>query len=285
MNVTSVVDKFRKMGSDIKINIDERVNGFRRSVLVGRTRMPSQRDYVFDLNRNKNSSEKFQLRVNSTNVPTIEVLDVQPDDRHLLLLIKSGSDRDKIIDRYLCGHDERDWFIASVPGNATNVRQAKDALKPPLVREAELSSGVRSKKIHKHRNEARVRQGEWFFVPAPGINPDPKLILKNEPLQRGRSKPHLAQELYREGGTAVFISAKHPEYPNGLTGPQLQQLIRKNREVRNDNWQERRRNPAAYVRGRITHPDHATRVLNGWHRVVSNTEDQTTVGSALAFLD
>ena len=47
-------------------------------------------------------------------------------------------------------------------------------------------------------------------------------------------------------------------------------------------WQVMRRNPVAYVRGRISHPDHATICLDGWHRVAVNTESQS---SSVAFLD
>ena len=32
------------------------------------------------------------------------------------------------------------------------------------------------------------------------------------------------------------------------------------------------RNPEVYVKGAITHPDHATLVLRGWHRVYLNGE-------------
>lgn len=33
-------------------------------------------------------------------------------------------------DRFLWGHDEREWFVAAVPGKATTVAQARNALKP-----------------------------------------------------------------------------------------------------------------------------------------------------------
>ena len=41
----------------------------------------------------------------------IAVLDVQPADRHLLLLVREGQDKSK----FLCGHDERHWFVAGIP--------------------------------------------------------------------------------------------------------------------------------------------------------------------------
>ena len=61
----------------------------------------------------------------------IAVLDVQPADRHLLLLVREGKEKSK----FLCGHDERHWFVAGIPETAPvgTVRQAKEALKPAEV--------------------------------------------------------------------------------------------------------------------------------------------------------
>jgi hypothetical protein len=41
----------------------------------------------------------------------LEVVDVHPRDRHLLLLARIGLEKSK----FLCGHDERHWFVAAVP--------------------------------------------------------------------------------------------------------------------------------------------------------------------------
>src|SRR2546430_16885802 len=61
----------------------------------------------------------------------VAVLDVQPADRHLLLLVREGKDKSK----FLCGHDERHWFVAGIPEAAPvgTVRQAIEALKPAEV--------------------------------------------------------------------------------------------------------------------------------------------------------
>ena len=47
----------------------------------------------------------------------------------------------------------------------------------------------------------------------------------------------------------------------------------------------RRPNPVVYVRGKITHPDHATIRLDGWHRVEMNTENRSRAMASVAFLD
>jgi hypothetical protein len=106
-----------------------------------------------------------------------------------------------------------------------------------------------------------------------------KLILTNEPIRRGRGKPHMCEKLYRGGGTTVYVCRRHP---NGLAVNQYRKLLKSNPDAAKWNWQVMRRNPTAYVRGKISHPDHATIRLNGWHRVAMNTESQS---STVAFLD
>jgi hypothetical protein len=111
----------------------------------------------------------------------IAVLDVQPADRHLLLLVREGKDKSK----FLCGHDERLWFVAGIP-EATpvgTVRQAKEALKPAEVQTAQAHKRL-SGKAPSRKNAAYVRQGEWFFLPVPGFVVDEKLVPLNEPLRR-----------------------------------------------------------------------------------------------------
>ena len=51
------------------------------------------------------------------------------------------------------------------------------------------------------------------------------------------------------------------------------------------NWRVIRRNPKVYVRGRVRHPDHKTVMLDGWHEVLSNTENLSHAMRNVAFLD
>jgi hypothetical protein len=46
-----------------------------------------------------------------------------------------------------------------------------------------------------------------------------------------------------------------------------------------------KRDAAVYVRGEITHPDHKTVHLQGWHRVFMNAEHRSMAMRFLAFLD
>ena len=77
------------------------------------------------------------------------VLDVPPADRHLLLLVREGKDKSK----FLCGHDERHWFVAGIPESAPvgTVRQAKEALKPAEVLSAQAGQrlGARDRNCRK----------------------------------------------------------------------------------------------------------------------------------------
>jgi hypothetical protein len=46
-----------------------------------------------------------------------------------------------------------------------------------------------------------------------------------------------------------------------------------------------RRDPTAYARGKISHPDHATIRLPDWHRIEMNTENRSRAMAHVAFLD
>ena len=89
--------------------------------------------------------------------------------------------------KFLCGHDERHWFVAAIPEDArgvTDVAAAKAALQPQAVHEPVRRT--RPKDPFRRRNAAYVRQGEWFFVPAAGLDPPAASVLRDEPLTRGR---------------------------------------------------------------------------------------------------
>jgi hypothetical protein len=211
----------------------------------------------------------------------IAVLDVQPADRHLLLLVREGKDKSK----FLCGHDERHWFVAGIPESAPvgTVRQAKEALKPAEVHTAQARQRLKGKARSRRKNAAYVRQGEWFFLPVPEVAVDEELVLRDEPLARGNGgKPHWAEFCYRTGGETVYVCSR---YPSGVTSARYQAILAGNPKAKGWNWRPMRRNAGVYVKGRIRHPDHAVVTLHGWHRVVMNTEGQSKAMRNVAFLD
>src|SRR6266540_2543110 len=78
--------------------------------------------------RSDGRGEYFDLRfAGGEGVVELEVIDVRPRDRHLLLLARIGEGKSK----FLCGHDERHWFVAAIPEAARGVSgvvQAMEAL-------------------------------------------------------------------------------------------------------------------------------------------------------------
>ena len=208
----------------------------------------------------------------------LEVVDVQPRERHLLLLARVGGEKSK----FLCGHDERHWFVAAVPEavrGVMGVAAAKAALQPEAVHEGIERS--RPKDPFRRRNAAYVRQGEWFFVPAPGIDPPEAEVVRNEVLTRGAgSTPHLMQFAFRSGGKLVYVNRRHP---TGISEAGYACLTPEQR--RSGGWTPLVRDPEVYAKGAVRHPDHATVHLAPWHRVLMNTEQGARAMQHVAFLD
>src|SRR5262249_4152284 len=161
--------------------------------------------------------------------------------------------------------DEQHWFVAAIPETAgliTNVGAAMEALKPPEVVEAQRQQGVKGKDRQRRKNAAYVRQGEWFFLPALGVHVDKRLVVENEPLTRGiGNKPHWAEFLYRRGGETVYVCDQHPQ---GVTFDVYFEMIRHRPRLKHWNWRRMVRNPEAYVKGAVSHPDHKTIHLHTW---------------------
>jgi len=248
MDATHIKTEFERLGARAKIRPQRR---------------RSTGSIVIDIGHDRHG-EFFDIQADDD--ADVEVLDVQPKDRHLLLMIRRPNQRrglPDIKDKFLCGHDERHWFVAGVPEKApvSSVVTAKLALKPDVVRDREQGKKGKRQKQLRRKTDVFIRQGEWFFVPAPDVQVNEKLVLTHEPITRGRrSKPHMCEELYRVGGTTVYVCDQHP---NGLTMSEHQQLIRHNPAARSWNWRIMSRNPEVYVRGKVWHPDHSTIWLDG----------------------
>lgn len=246
------------------------------------TRFRKDQFISIDVIENK-KGEHFVLE-NPDDFP-IEVLDIQPDFHHLLLLVRGQTDKGKKdLRRFLCGHDERHWFVAAIPEKerVSTVKQAVEALKPGPVKNIQDKVGIKTKHRHKRRTAGYVKQGEWFFIPRPDMKAQDCLVLVNEPLRRGSGKPHMAQFLYRNGGETVYVSH---QYPNGITYEKYKILIEWNPKAKRFSWQTMRRNAKVFVKGRISHSDHASVILDIWHEVVPNTESESLAFQDVAFLD
>src|SRR5687768_15223393 len=124
MDKQLIEEKFRRLGARVRVT----------EAPVGRITVDVKRD---------RKGEYFDLTVarrtaNGVGV-WVDAIDVRPRERHLLLMAaddaggnpaKSGEKQ-----KFLCGHDERSWFVAAVPETraAANVREAFEALRPPVV--------------------------------------------------------------------------------------------------------------------------------------------------------
>jgi hypothetical protein len=268
METTVLEKQFARMGARLKVSV-------RPS--QGRNRIGG---FAVDIRRD-GRGPFFDVTLGTDAERELEVLDVQAGQRHLLLLVREPNGHREEKHKFLCGHDERDWFAAAVPGGST-VRTAMEALKPAAVHEAQARKRLKARNRNRRHNKAFIRQGEWFFIPQPDLVVDPKLVLRNEPLARGRGKPHRAEFAFRSGGDTVYVCSEHPQ---GLTEPVYRRFIAANPAKRRLPWRVMQRNAGVYVRGKIRHPDHKTVNLNGWHMVVPNTESQAASMRHLAFLD
>ena len=198
MNTQALARQFRAIGAALETTIWSPVRKAARM----------NEEYTLDIGTRK-GHEVFSLVLRPDAVDTLEMLaiDVQPKDRHLLLMTKPLSDSGEKR-KFLCGHDERHWFVAGVPKavSVTDVVGAMEALKPQAARLSQHRAGVRNRNWNRRRNAGFLRQGEWFFLPQPDLSPNEKLILRDEPIRRSGGKPHMVEELYRIGGTKVYVT-------------------------------------------------------------------------------
>jgi hypothetical protein len=270
--IDPIIRSFEQIGARVKVSTFDRPRRGREN-----------RSLVIDVKKDR-KGEFFDIR----NLDMVEllILDIQPKDKHLLLLAR---DPDNPKAKFLCGHDERHWFTASIPESSpvSTVIDAKEALKPKELIQIESGGAIRKKDLHKRRRKIKTggkifRQGEFMFVPDPNFQPSLDAVIKNEVISWG-GNPHHAQYLYREGGTTVYMNSK---YPNGLTKEKWEELIIKKPEAKKWGWRTQVRDPIVYVKGKISHPEHATIDLgNIWHRVLLNTESQAKSSRNVAFID
>lgn len=258
---------FKKMGAPV---IVREIANTRRINLTGvsidvRT-IEGQETFILDVPQNDKNYE-------------LSVVDNQPKLRHLLLQVRSPAEMkgQATVEKFLCGHDERHWFVSGV--KAINVADAFKSLKPEAVQAHEKAVGVKRAKKNKHHNEAWTRQGEWFFIPAPDFDPvaTKAILVKNEPISRGRgSKPHMCEELARVGGTTVYSDGSAilstAEYNKMAIGARSHL----------NRFRQRTIDAGVYIRGKVRHPDHKTVEFKVWHRVEMNGE---IISGSVKFLD
>lgn len=273
MAYENVRSKFEAMGARAVVSVDER----RRRAFRGLDR---DVDYTIDVNEGHKRGETFEVFISPEAADNVEITvpNIDKKARHMLLAVRNRGE----YCQYLCGHDERHWFVAALPRNVGNVAQAMAALMPDEATVSQISHRVRRKNRNKRRNRGFTRQGEWFFIPAPELaSREDLVVLGDESLQRGGGKPHMAQFLCRVGGDVVYVNYRHP---SGLTEHGYRRAVSDGGESP-ATFRQARRDATVYVRGRISHPDHKTVVLDGWCRVVVNTETSSSWRPEMRFID
>src|SRR3712207_1930851 len=152
---TNLLDsKFARIGARLKVA--DRPS--RRSRTAGVISLDVQAD---------RRGEFFEIARSAGAGAEVAVLDVQPADRHLLLLVREGTDKSK----FLCGHDERHWFVAGIPEAAPvgTVRQAKEPLKPAEFQTAQARQRLNAQGPQPPQ-ERRLRPPGRVVLP-PGARP------------------------------------------------------------------------------------------------------------------
>ena len=259
---------FGQIGARVKIlTIPESTRRLRSGIDIGTDRQ----------------GEYFDIKVAASDDVDYEVIDLRKDMRHLLLLGRREDRKEK----YLCGHDERHWFVCAIPGQSiTNVVNAMEALQPAFVRQQITRNIKRAKTRFDRRNDAFVRQGEWFFVPFPELEFKTDLtnqIHRNEPITRGAgSKPHICEQVFRTKGESVMVCER---YPYGVRLERYKHVLLTNPKAKAWNWRMMQINAAVYARGTVRHPDHKTITLDGWHQIFMNTENEAPGKENVVFLD
>src|SRR5688572_15853405 len=99
MNTPSLERQFARIGARAKVHSDlRRIRNGVVSIDIGRDR----------------AGEFFDIALAPASAPELRVIDAQPRSQHLLLLSEQSDGKHK----FLCGHDERHWFVAAVPERA-----------------------------------------------------------------------------------------------------------------------------------------------------------------------
>jgi hypothetical protein len=220
--------------------------------------------FVIDV-RTNDEGEYFDIL--KTKSVKLRVLDSTARHRHLLLSAAQGSDED----RFLCGHDEQHWFVAGLPeqADASSVRAAMESLKPTLVRSLE----DRKPRKRRRTGDVYLRQGEWFFVPCPHASIEPGRIQRRRPLVRGPgSNPHMCEFMYLDG-EREYECDRYPKL--AFFESEYREIVKARRKAKQWGWRQLPYDPDIYVRGSVSHPDHATIYLDCWHRVELSRESQS----------
>jgi len=127
------------------------------------TRPTERRGPGIDIRTDKRG-EYFDIGVWFRNPAEYRVIDIRPAERHLLLMASTERGKQK----FLCGHDERHWFVCAVPGaSVSSVKAAMEALQPQVVaRQSDEESSASRTDFDAGMKPLSVRaNGSSFLLP------------------------------------------------------------------------------------------------------------------------
>lgn len=208
----------------------------------------SARDVFFaDIGRSKGKAWYNMWPGGDTN--RIEVLDANKDFRQVVLMAHEPARKVAVreYDRAKRKLVSREMKVPSVKRKFLLGYDERDLFMAQLPAAAAATTVLDAHRVLFNKSVPKddyIRQGEWFFVPvdrfkAAELNKPMVAIARKRPISP-RGNPHRCDELI--------------SYP----ARELGQM------------------PEMYARGAVTHPDHATIRLKGWHRIYSNTEDRSS---------
>ncbi len=154
------------------------------------------------------------------------------DWRRRHLVLDVNHRRFGVNQKYLCGHDEFHWFVAALP-------EKSEATTVPEAMEALKPQTVlreqRRRRVRRHRRGNR------------------------------RTTAYVRQGEWFFVPCPDFDADRHIVARNGT-------LVRGQGKPHHVEMLCRPRDGETYVRGKVWHPDHRTIYLDGWHKVLRNTE-------------
>lgn len=159
------------------------------------------------------------------------------------VLNKTSSD----LKYFLLGMDELHLFMCQLNGSPKTISEAHQLLKPEKLR----------------KQSKPKRQGEWFFEKC---SRHQAVMLDNQ------------VSLYQRIGPTLNFNYRQ----NCPIQEQPDNFRRRGRAHVVDElaWVKNSQNTDVYARGKVKHPEHATRSLNTWHRVYGNQEVENTMKGA-----
>jgi hypothetical protein len=139
------------------------------TVLARFRRWPFPQDapqIVIDICRDQNG-EFFEIRTAPGSRQELDVLNSVPQEKHLVLLSRQFDAQGKTLakQKFLCGRDEKHWFVAAIPESepVSTVASARIALKLEEVRTASRRWEFPAKKVCAAGTRRTFGKGNGFF--------------------------------------------------------------------------------------------------------------------------